>query len=70
MGRTNYLGIDNTLVQEFQTEHRFECLKFVRMLPGNFEELLYIITKSIEKERTVKRDPIPATVKLAAIEFT
>ena len=66
MGRTNYLGIYNTLVQEFQTEDRFEYSKFVRMLPENFEELLYLITKSIEKKRTVICDPIPARVKLAA----
>ena len=36
------------------------------MLPENFEELVSLIDKSIEKERTVMRDPIPARVKLAA----
>ena len=52
--RSNYLGIYNTPVQE--TEDRFEYSKFLRMLPENFEELLYLLTESIEKERTVLRD--------------
>ena len=38
--RRNYLGIYNTLVQEFQTEDRFEYSKFLRMLPEHFEELV------------------------------
>ena len=63
--RRNCLGIYNTLVQEFQTEDRFEYSNVLRMLPENFEELLYLITESIEKERTVMRDPISARVKLA-----
>ena len=68
--RRNYLGIYNTLVQEFQTEDRFEYSTFLRMLPEHFEELSYLITESIEKEGTVMRDPIPARVKLAAaIQF-
>ena len=65
------LGIYNTLVQEFQTEDRLEYSKFVRMLAENFKELLYLITKSIEKEGTViRRDPIPGRVKQAAKKCT
>ena len=36
------------------------------MLREYFEELLYPITESIERELTVMCDPIPARVKLAA----
>ena len=65
--RKNKLGVDNTLVQEFQLEDEDEYKRFLRMTPDNFNELLKLNETDIQKQNTHLRDGIPAEIKLAAM---
>ena len=64
--RRNELGVGNTLLEEFRLENDEEYKQFLRMSPENFEELLSLVEKEIQKQNTLLRDAIPARMRLAA----
>ena len=66
LSRRNELGADRTLLREFRLEDDEEYKKFLRMSPENFDELLRLVEFDIQKQDTVLREAIPASMKLAA----
>jgi hypothetical protein len=52
------------LLKELAVEDATEYRRFLRMTPGNFEDLLRMVSPSIQRQDTILRDAIPARVKL------
>ena len=51
---------------ELRTEDVEEYIKFLRMPPSLFDELLELMEPDIKKESIFMREPIPPKIKLAA----
>lgn len=64
--RRNVFGFYDTLMQELRQENIEEYIKFLKMPPMFFDEILQLIEEDIKKQNTILREPIPAKVKLAA----
>ena len=62
----NELRADRTLLREFRVEDDEHYNKFLRMSPENFKELLRLVQFDIQKQDTLLREAIPASIKLAA----
>lgn len=64
VGRREKLGVSALLLKELAVEDATEYRRFLRMTPGNFEDLLRMVSPSIQRQDTILRDAIPARVKL------
>ena len=62
--RSNF-GAFHTLLQELRAEDNTEFLKFLRMEPRHFHNILDLTLPLIQRQDTVMRTAIPAAERLA-----
>ena len=63
------MGFHNGLIHELRHENIEEYIRFLKMSPECFDEVLQLVEEDIQKQRTHLREPIPAKVKLMSLCF-